>query len=599
MRSVKVVILFLFILYSSQLLFANIKNSGETVLSVSQGFNKAIPDLGFQKDEPVRFEFHVIESRHETPYFISKEYGVTVEDIYKYNSDIKQFRRGATIRIPIWDVTETSPAPDVYKSGESVSNVSIIEHRIVSGETLWGIAHKYDVSEADLKVANPVLNNSFPAGAVIKIPVKTKESANNTVDVISTVSCQPLPASEYSNTIFNVALFLPLFLETNYSMNIHSDFESDMNNNVYPEIETVISDTVVEIEKNKDMFVGFYRNTEDYLQFYEGVLLAVDSMQKQGMKIRLNVYDTQENPAVAKEFLSSGEFLNTDLIIGPVFQQEQKDISAFSAMNRIFMISPLMAQTDEVLANPYFYQINPDRDYLLRETAEMVVRDFSNCNFIVFKTGNSYNTPETRMADLIREKFNGLSGGYNARFRVYDFKTNGIAGLTAMLSPDRENVIFIPSSDEGELSIGLSNLNNLADKYQITLIGTNQYPRYESIQLEYFHNLKLTYIAPYWTDYENTQTVNYIEKFKRYFYTEPNNFGRQGYDVAFYFLNALKNYGRDFRNYLPELKVDLIQGNYRFEKVSQLGGYVNRGVSVITYTRDYDVLRRKIDVFKD
>lgn len=547
----------------------------------------------FQKDEPVRFELHIIESRHETPYFISKQYGVTVDDIYKYNPDVRRFRQGVTIRIPRWDAARPFPAPDGSASGGAVSNVSVIEHRIVSGETLWGIAHQYNVSEADLKAVNPVLNNSFPAGTVIQIPVATADTANNTPDVSSSASCRPLPASEYANTVFNVALFLPLFLETNYSMNIRSDFERGINNDFYQETDAVIVDSVIEVEKNEDMFVGFYRNTEDYLQFYEGVLLAVDSMQKQGMNIRLDVYDTQESPAVAREVLSSGNFRNTDLIIGPVFQPEQRDISAFSATNRIFMISPLMAQTDEVLANPYFYQINSDRDYLLRETAEMVVRDFPNCNFIVFRTGNHYNTPETRMVDLIRDKFNSLSGGNNARFRVYDFATNGIAGLTAMLSPDRENVIFIPSSDEGELSIGVSNLNNLADKYPITLIGTNQYSRYESIQLEYFHNLKLTYIAPYWTDYDNPQTVDYIEKFKRYFHTEPNNFGRQGYDVAFYFLNALKNYGRDFRNCLPELKVDLIQGNYRFEKVSPSGGYVNRGVSVINYTRDYDVVRRQ------
>lgn len=582
MRPVKTIIIFSIVFYFSQLLFANPKNEYFT----------AVPNSTFQEGEPARFELHTIKSRNETPYFIARRYNITVDDIYTYNPEIKQFKRGTTIKIPRWDAAPSSVVPE---TNEPVSaNVSVIEHQIVSGETLWGIAHKYNVSEAVLKAANPVLNNSFSAGTVIQIPVTKPEA---TANVSSTASCQPLPVSEYSNTTFNIALFLPLFLENNYSMNRRFDFENNINTNLYSENDTLVNDTSIEVEKNEDIFIGFYRNTEDYLQFYEGVLLAVDSMQKQGLKIKLNVYDTQQNLAATKEFLSFNEFSNTDLIIGPVFQPEQKEISAFSVKNHIPMISPLMAQTSEVLANPYFYQINPDRDYLLSETAEMVARDFSNCNFIVFKTGNYYNTPEARMVDLIREKLNNTAG--RARFTVYDFKANGIAGLTAILSPDRENVIFIPSSNEGELSIGLSNLNNLANKYQITLIGTNQYPHYESIQLEYFHNLKLTYVAPYWTDYENTQTINYLEKFKRYFYTEPNNFGQQGYDIAFYFLNALKNYGRDFHNCLPELKVNLIQGNYRFEKVSQLGGYVNHGVSVINYTRNYDIVQKRIDTVND
>jgi ABC-type branched-subunit amino acid transport system substrate-binding protein len=372
-------------------------------------------------------------------------------------------------------------------------------------------------------------------------------------------------------------------------MNRRFDFDTP----VYQGRETG-DDSVIEIGRNEDTFIGFYRNTEDYLQFYEGVQLAIDSMQKKGMRIQLNVYDTQESQAATRKFLSDNEFLNADLIIGPVFPNEQKEVSAISANNGKIMISPLSAETDEVLANPYFYQINPDRDFLSLKTAEMVARDFPNCNFIVFKTGNYANTPEAKMVDLIREKL--ASSENQSSFIEYDFRANRIAELRTILSTDRENVIFIPSSNEGDLTVSLSNLNNLANEFSITLIGTYTYPRYEGIQiLEYFHNLKLTYVAPYWTDYEKAQTVDYVEKFKRNFFTEPNNYGRQGYDVAFYFLNALKNYGRDFRNCLPEMKTDLIQGNYRFEKASQFGGYINHGVSVITYTRNNDVVRKSIE----
>jgi ABC-type branched-subunit amino acid transport system substrate-binding protein len=181
------------------------------------------------------------------------------------------------------------------------------------------------------------------------------------------------------------------------------------------------------------------------------------------------------------------------------------------------------------------------------------------------------------------------------RFSIYDFQNEGPNGLRSILSREKENVIYIPSSDEGELSVGISNINNLANEFSITLIGNNRFQQYESIQLDHFYNLKLEYIAPYWTDYEKQSTVTFIEKFKSNFYTEPNNFGMQGYDVAFYFLNALKNYGKDFRDCLPYLQVDLVQGNYHFQKVSPLGGYMNHGVSVIAYERDYDVVRKRLE----
>ena len=550
MRLVKTVILFFLVFYISQLLIVTPIKGNEIY---SEGITTT-PDLELQNDEPIRFELHTISSRGETPYFLAKTYGITVEDIYKYNPDIKRFNRGTIIRIPRFAATKAPVSPVVSKSEEHAPTEEATD------------------------------NNN------IIVDITSKPS--NIFDEVSTTPCQPLPANEYLNKTFNIALFLPFFLETNYSMNRRFDIEDDISATVYQRAEIIGNDTIIEIGSNEDMFIGFYSRTEEYLQFYEGALLAVDSMQKRGMRIRLNVYDTQQNPDIVRRILSSYEFLNTDLIIGPVFPNEQRDVSAFSVNNQIAMISPLAAQTNDIINNPFFYQINPDRDYLFSKTAEMVTRDFSNCNFIVFRTGYYSSNLETGMVDLIRENLNGSNG---VRFIDYNFRANGIAGLRSILSPDRENVIFIPSSDEGELSIGISNLNNLANEYPITLIGTNRYPQYESIQIEYFHNLKLTYVAPYWTDYEKNQTVKYVEKFKHNFFTEPNNFGQQGYDVTFYFLNALKNYGRDFRNCLPEMRVDLIQGNYRFEKISPSGGYMNQGVSVISYTRNYDVVRKRIN----
>jgi LysM repeat protein/ABC-type branched-subunit amino acid transport system substrate-binding protein len=572
-----------------------------------EGFT-IIPITGNQKGEPTRFEYHTIESRNETPYFIARKNGITVEDIYAYNPEITRFNRGTRIRIPKWDVSANVLENNVKAPEQTV--VTVIEHRIESGETLWGLAHKYNVSETDLKEMNPVLNNGFPAGTVIKIPVKSAETANNQLtppingtletitsdEFISTGPCLPQPPAVYSNTTFNVALFLPFFLEANHSLNRRLDIENDFNSHQSSASEIIGSDSVIEIGKNEDMFIGFYRNTEEYLQFYEGVLLAVDSMQKAGMNIRLNVYDTQQNSESVRKIIASENFLNTNLIIGPVFPNEQRDMAEFSAKNRIPMISPLSAQSGDILINPYYFQVNPDRDYLSQKTAEMVAKDFSGSNIIIFKTGNYTNTPEAKMVDLIREKVNGSTGYYSSnRFIVYDFKNSGIAGLQGFLSKERENVIFIPTGVEGELSIGISNINNLANEFPITLIGTNRYPQYESLQIEYFHNLKLTYVTPYWTDYEKRSTQNYIEKFKKHFLTEPNNFGMQGYDVTFYFLNALKNYGHDFRNCLPYLNLELTQGNYHFDKVSQLGGYLNHGVSVITYKRDYDVVRKRVE----
>lgn len=179
-------------------------------------------------------------------------------------------------------------------------------------------------------------------------------------------------------------------------------------------------------------------------------------------------------------------------------------------------------------------------------------------------------------------------------FTIYDFKKEGPFGLRRIMSKSKENVVFIPSADEGSLSISISNVNNLASDYSITLIGTHRFPGYQSIQLDHYHNLKLKFIAPYWVDYTSPATIDFIEQFKAAYKTEPDNFGIQGYDVTTYFVEALASFGPDFTGCLPYFHTNLIQGNYHFEKHSEFGGYMNQGVSVISYTRDYDVKRERI-----
>jgi hypothetical protein len=85
------------------------------------------------------------------------------------------------------------------------------------------------------------------------------------------------------------------------------------------------------MDEPEEMFYGFFRESENYLKFYEGVLLAVDSLQRTGMRIVLNVFDTQQNPDSIRKYIYAASFLETDLIIGPVFPNVQKEVAAIAA----------------------------------------------------------------------------------------------------------------------------------------------------------------------------------------------------------------------------------------------------------------------------
>ncbi|TNF39981.1 MAG: LysM peptidoglycan-binding domain-containing protein [Bacteroidetes bacterium] len=572
----------------------------------SETAQKPVSEVGIPKQTEM-LEHTVVSG--ETLYSISKKYQVTENDILNYNPEARNLKAGSILYLPKKQVENNV----VDWVSESNVQVKYFNHTIVSGETLYGISQKYDVTEEELKAINPELKFAFRSGAVIRIPVQAtkkmpepinnnliseKDESHNRVtgfDIDRAIPENCIPEKKIGssgNTV--IALFLPLFLEANEELN--RDFlAQEIDSLVVQPIDTLMVDTIIEHEKPVRLLKQFHGNSENFLQFYEGVLIAVDSMQKAGMNVVLNVFDTKDNPETVRMIKNSRSFAETDLIIGPVYENVQKEVTQISVQNQIPMISPFTPKSAILDSNPWFYQINPTREYLAEATAELIADNYSNSNFIVVRTSSYPGGQESQLVELIRRKLAVPENSGKGKFTEYDFRKGRSQGLVELLLPDKENVVFLPSSDEGELSVAISNINNLAVDFPITLIGAANYQqRYPSIEIAHFHNLQMKYINPYWIDYQKPETIGYFEKFIENFGTEPNSYGVQGFDATWYFLNALHFYGKDFESCLPYMNVNLVQGNYYFKRVSPAGGYMNRGVSVISYNKNFDVERQSV-----
>ena len=549
---------------------------------------------------------HMIASG-ETLYGLLRKYHVSREEMEELNPVLLDaFPAGVNLRIPV----KYLPKKEVKPVNES----AFIKHIVQKGETLYRLSVSYDLAISEIKKYNPALSDrdGLIWGETILIPKKPDEEIAEFIDLpkqdsfafqkdfyqIEYIeelpeSCKPTLHSDFFFKTYHVGLLLPLFLEANDTLN-NKPVEIDSLQADLMELDTVLEDSIIEEKEELELVNQFYGNTENFLHFYEGVLLAIDSMKNLGMNVQLHVFDTKRDISIVDSIVNTREFRLLDLILGPIYPHVQSPVADFALRNRIPMVSPLSNSDRVVDRNAYYYQINPTYRQLLRSTANYISDDYFNSNFIVLKMNTDIDGIENDYVNLCHEKlFN--SGYYNytddVSFRIYDFKKMGSFGLSRILSRTKENVFIIPSSSEGEISEGVSNINNYASDYRVTVVGTNKFEGYKSISQEAFHNVKLKFIDPYWIDFAKQSTVNFYGKFRDTYKCEPNQFSVQGYDATFYFLNALWNYGDNFQECLPYMDVDLIQGNYYFEKVSDMGGYMNTGASLISYELDYTVNR--------
>ena len=110
--------------------------------------------------------------RRETPYFIAKKYGISIDDIYTYNPGIKRLRKGDVIRIPQWKketiVIDTTPKVIPLEKPTPRFEDAIV-HRVKPGETLYSISKMYNTTISEILFYNPDATNPR-IGMEIRLP---------------------------------------------------------------------------------------------------------------------------------------------------------------------------------------------------------------------------------------------------------------------------------------------------------------------------------------------------------------------------------------------------------------------------------------------
>ena len=64
-----------------------------------------------------------------------------------------------------------------------------------------------------------------------------------------------------------------------------------------------------------------------------------------------------------------------------------------------------------------------------------------------------------------------------------------------------------------------------------------------------------------------------------------------GFDTGFFFLKALSRYGSNFDEYIKDVNVTPIQTGFKFDRVNNWGGFINKKVFFVHFTKDYELVK--------
>lgn len=519
--------------------------------------------------------FHTIKTG-ETLYRLTVIYGLTAREICNANPGLsaENFKVGQVIVIPERKVTTpentqpkvTEPAPIAAQpsspKAEEKASRCRTEHLVKRKENIYRISRMYGISELELVNANPELRErKMRIGEVLCIPYsKTEQEKKQEQQEIAPV-VTVIPTDE------------ELFAELKV---------------VPKDIEQIKTAIILPLMLNDSVSSEQMKMVE----FYEGALLALDSLKKQGVSVDLHVYDSGNKWASIQSILDKPEMKEMNLIIGPVYDTHIAEAAVFAENNGIRMVVPFARQVDAVFTNPYVYQVNTPQSYFYSEVYDHFFMQFPQPNVVFFES------PEEKDDDLISGFKRELSYR-NVPYTVLlaDTATNKDTILTH-LDTQRQNILMMTSDKSGCLNnmvpvFQLLVRDTASTKFDINLFGYPQYQVYTNNHLASFYEIGTYFYSSFYTNNLLPEAKAFHQKYRRTYSKEIVNrypkYAILGFDVTYYFLKAMHLYGTDIDNRLNEMQYTPLQTGFKFERVNNWGGFINRKVFFVHFSRDFNL----------
>lgn len=558
-------------------------------------------------------------TKGQSLYSISSMYNVTIDDIVRLNpgSD-KQIREGAALKIP--QATTTNSDKPVF-------------HTIQAGETLYRLSVKYNVTTQAICEANPGLSTeNFRSGQVIIIPVqsdskpqketpKTEEQVNPNVKMND---WKDMHKVERKETIFSISreygiteeeliaanpelkkgklkkgtfLFIPYGKNDKKQESESQPITKELTNEeVFSQNEELKKDIkTIKAAVMLPFMAGTSTNMDEQVrmvEYYEGFLMAVDSLKKQGVSIDLYTYDTKGREATLNSILSKKEMKNMDIIFGPAKAQDIDVLATFADKNNIRLVVPFAPKVDEVFKNPHIYQINTPQSYLYSEVYEHFTRKFSDSNVIFLNASNGDREKDEFIKGMKTElRNNGIS------YRDFTV-TDNFYEITTVMDTLRNN-IFIPTSGKSTALVKilpqLTQIRRERPNYMMNLFGYPEWQTYTNDYLASFYEIDTYFYSSFYTNNLFPAAVHFTNSYRRWYSKDMANiypkYGMLGYDTGYFFLKGLSKYGNKLEENLNSIQVTPIQTGFKFERVNNWGGFINRKVFFVHFSKDYELIK--------
>lgn len=570
----------------------------------------------------------------ETLYSISRQYNISIDELYKLNPSLKEEGLKAETYILVVpqekknsikevkeskDVTGLDQSKPRYTSklpsasADTIKDINNIYFKYIDVEpqnTLYGLAVLYNTTIQRLMELNPELKDGLKSGQKIKVPAYGFSSKEEIVEVTpivkedgyKTVIVEPKQtlyslSRQYGITIEELVKLNPKLkdgLRSGMELKIPttggSTEDIEVNENIEVSFKNNFADLESSVSKRKRREIALLlpfnvsRLGDDIsaklqsdaflnmtLDFYSGAKIAIEHAEKLGLPLTVNVYDSNES--------------KTSSNVGTLLQT--KDFSDTDVIIGPFFQSNL-EQTINKLPNKDIVVISPLSNEKLVASSQLVqtmpYADVLRVGLLDYFVKNN-NVKLTVIVDDKRASTKRFMQNYYPNVKV--ISTSLINDVDKTLVSGKTNVFVLDSSSIESASLLTTKLKKRIGDFDIQLASFDKGDVFDSSEIDIESLVALKYTYPSVTRDNKTNTDNqFQQEYREKYNISPNRFATRGYDVTYDVILRLFQ-GSDFMNTI-KYQTQAVENKFIYSR-SPEGSIRNTGVYLLQYTDDLTV----------
>lgn len=464
----------------------------------------------------------------ETLYGLSGRYGVSIEQILALNPAVATDGLKADTEILI---------PEAGTGNGNAGTNCRTTHKVQKKETLYSISKQYGVTIAQIIAANPSLasaGSKLKKGAILCIPYSTADS----------IAYSAKAVSGYKE--LRLAVVLPLTSKRTESQRC--------------------------------------------VEFYRGILMAVDKMKKAGTNVSVFTYDEPTAKEQLTDVMKKVCANKPQLVIGPLYPDHFESMAtSLREQTNVKWVIPFSSKYVPRPEDNNVFLLNAPDEAKGRCAADLFFNNFGRGAKAVFLS--SSRASEARFVTAMKSRLTSLG---------VTVSTLPLVSSEQMLSTEvKQNAPTLFIADD----TGLDNLRLIAPSIaklheknaQVGFIGYPEWSEETSVE-DLLYSVNAYIATPHYYNESTTATSAFASDYQHWFAqpllsTAPR-MAPLGYDVANYFFMGLKTYGADFSK--QHLTVsDYYQTAIRFQPLYETvenGANVNAAITFLHYAPAHNLL---------